>query len=547
MIVLPFVIYGIFNGADVKYHFQLADTFYKSILSGDFYPNWGDQENLGYGGIAVRVYPPLTAFLVAITRLVSGSWHSAACLNLFLYTFIGSLGVYLWAKELLSYRAAMLAGVIFCLMPYRLSEIYNGYMFAEYAGSSILPFCFLFTTKICKDNNYKSILGLTLSYAILVITHLPMMLIGSICLFIYTIFLSLQKKSWKHIPKLAISVFLALLATCGYWIKLIVEMKLMRNTKFRTDHYYEYDYNFLVTSPWFDEKLYWYFNLLFLATLILTFSFYLIYYFSGKEICKTKLKIISLIFTVSVLMTVFISKPIWKILPFLQEIQFPWRWLTISSIFGSVMVAAGLNPFFDLFEKKFVPLRDSLLKVIGFCGFSALAIVLCITWISYFIGYIPSNKFEDWVSTQSISVGVDTYWTIFTNEESFQIREKIIADNRQIEISEWQPNERIFIVEKGRETSARVATLFYPYWKATVNNIPVEVERTNDGAILIPILAESSTVKLWFQEPFYIILAKYISMVTWLLFGLSGLFYVLSGKRIFNFIRSKQNLELLAE
>ena len=43
---------------------------------------------------------------------------------------------------------------------------------------------------------------------------------------------------------------------------------------------------------------------------------------------------------ISLLMATEISRPIWAIVPKLREVQFPWRWLGITSMFASILLAS---------------------------------------------------------------------------------------------------------------------------------------------------------------------------------------------------------------
>ena len=547
LVILPFIVFGVYNGVDLAYHFQFAETFHQAILSGDFYPGWGANENLGYGSVAVRFYPPLTAFLMAVTRILTGDWHIATVLNLFFYTFLGSLGVYLWAKEFFPPKQAIWAGLIFAVMPYHLSEIYNGFVFGEYAGSAVLPFCFLFITRICRRGNKFDVLGLAVAYAVLILTHLPVTVIGSITFSLYALLILPRGFPFKPFLKLSFAVLLSFLATCAYWLKMVTEMDLLRNTKFRTDHHFDYDYNFLLTSPWFGEKLLWYLNLILITTLVLSIGFYLISYFADKETPPKNLSKVVIIFLFSASMTVFISQPVWMLIPYLREIQFPWRWLSAASVCGSIIAAAGVKSFLEMANDKSPSSRNWHFKLVGSCAIVLLLAAICLTWTTFINNYLPSNQMENWVEANSRTTGCDCWWTIAAKTETFSVNEKIKIRERSVNILTWQATEKSFTIETGKQSQARIALLFYPHWQVEVNNNPVEPNIADDGAMLIPIPAEKSTVKILFQEPSFIVLAGYISVFTWVIFGLIGLFYISSNLKRANFARPKAKLEFLSK
>ena len=77
-----------------------------------------------------------------------GDWHIASWIIFTLFAFIGGLGVYKWARH--AATPSCLCGVNHVLLPYHLSQIYNTFFYAEFVGSSVLPFLFVFTSRVCR-------------------------------------------------------------------------------------------------------------------------------------------------------------------------------------------------------------------------------------------------------------------------------------------------------------------------------------------------------------------------------------------------------------
>src|SRR5260370_16301922 len=46
-----------------------------------------------------------------------------------------------------------------------------------------------------------------------------------------------------------------------------------------------------------------------------------------------------------------LSRPVWAIVPKLSEIQFPWRWLSVVSLMGALLVAASIPKWKEQFNK----------------------------------------------------------------------------------------------------------------------------------------------------------------------------------------------------
>src|SRR5690606_2103006 len=69
------------------------------------------------------------------------------------------------------------------------------------------------------------------------------------------------------------------------------------------------------------------------------------------------------------------------------------------------------------------------------------------------------------------------WWAIWSKEDALKIKEKVLSGGRAVEIADWNPEQRSFTVEAGAPVSARIATFYYPRWKAEVNGRPVEPEK----------------------------------------------------------------------
>jgi uncharacterized membrane protein len=195
-IIVPFALLG-FPGStnDFEQHFLFAKTFHDAILTGDFFPGWS-ADNIGFGSVGIRFYPPLMYYLLAITQLLTSSWYDTFWINLFGWMFLGCAGVYWLAKEWLPPFPAMLAGMLYAFMPYHLTQIYQYFLYAEFGACGILPFCFLFITRICRRGKWIDCLLFALSYSLLILTHIPSTIIATLSLTVYVLVL-IDRRQFK--------------------------------------------------------------------------------------------------------------------------------------------------------------------------------------------------------------------------------------------------------------------------------------------------------------------------------------------------------------
>jgi hypothetical protein len=519
LVVLPVLFSGIPYGYDLPHHYQCAMTFYEAFLEGDFYPSWAANRNFGYGGMESRLYPPVAHYSLAVGYFLTGSWHIGSWLVFLLFTFLGALGIYLWAKEYLPARRAVFAGCFYALMPYHLNQLYNTFFFAEFVGSAILPFSFYFVSRVCRRGKAADVAGLAVSFAALILTHLPLTVIGSICLTIYALTLLKRENPWRQFGKLSAGVLLGLGVSSFFWTKVLLERDLMAKAAVYADLWLDYRLNFLLTpiqtfegdlpTTIYETSLIFYdFQLLVILVLTAGCTVPFLIWLKGKEL---RMKGIWLIFGLSVFLAIPASRFVWDTVKPLQEVQFPWRWMAIISITASMLSANYLNHLFDWFKTKN---RAFALIVAGcilsFITYSASQIVRPAL-------YIEKEKVSAYMEKTSADIGFTFWWTIWARKEAFEIKEKVAAENRSVQFQKWTATEKEFEVSEGVSAPARIAVLYHPNWRAAVNGAPVEIKPDPHGAVLIPLDDKMSRVRLIFREPFAVVFAQRIAVFTALL------------------------------
>lgn len=539
LVMLPVLFKGLPYGYDMPHHFQCAFSFYESFTNGDIYPSWSLFRNMGYGGMELRLYPPISHYTLALFYLVSQNWHIATWLTLTFFTIAGSFGIYLWARELMSAPQAVFAACIYAFLPYHLTQVYNTFFYAEFAGSAVLPFCFAFVARVCKRGKSSDVIGLAIAYAALILTHLPLTVIGSVCLGIYALSFFKREKFIAMFGKLIAGVIIALAGSSFFWVKVLQERDLLAKTNVYPDPWLDYRLHFLLTPfqtfeglhlEIYENSLFFY-DLMFLCAAGLALSCTLPFVFTSKS--KKNLRGVWFVFAASVFLVTPYSQFVWDRLAFLQEVQFPWRWLTVVCITASILSASHLDLLVEWFRGK---KRPFALIIIG----SIFAVItFSVSQIISPAPFLEKNTIPSWIQDTQKAEGFTFWWTPWTRKEIFQTKEKILAENRNIQIQKWTATEREFSVSAGEAENARIAVFYHPNWKATVNNVAVEIKPDDDGALQIPLSADSLSVKIYFQETSAIVFSQWISGAVWMCLLFLGVLQLT--KR--NFHQSGENSE----
>ena len=528
-VMLPMPLLGIPGGYDLFQHLRFASTFHEAILNGDIFSGWAASDNYGFGSIGIRYYPPIAHYLLAFTQIFTNNWYDSFWINSFFWMYLGCVGVYFWAKEWLSSWQAVFAVVIFLVAPYRSFQIYEYVLYAEFAALGILPFCFLFATRIIKRNQFIDVILFSISFSLLLLTHIPLTIIGSVGLGIYTFLLMDWRQSKKTIVDFITAFGLSLAATAFHWLRAFTEVSWVKHN---SPEYYStgsYDYTkyffplIYSSKDKYAPKMLWLLDIsvIFSIFLILPLIVYLILQLKSNDKIRASERKTLYALSVTGLFSVFImsvpSDFIWNSVPILQKIQFPWRWLSLTSLIGAMSFTFA---FFQLIS-RYKKLKKSII-------YAGLILIISMplfdfTQIILFSEPLTRDKFAEKIAEMPREEGCDCWWTIWAKKEAFDRRERVEAASRSTDITRWDSEVREFTVEKGASVNVRVATFYHPYWKAEVNGSEVEILKDQDGIILIPVSVENSSVKLYFKEPLKLNIALVVSFITWI-FLLGALF-----------------------
>lgn len=519
----PMFFFGIPSGNDVHQHFQFAQIYYDSLLSGNFLPSWSAFENYGFGGIGTRFYPPLGYYALALARIVTGNWFDAAWLTFLFWMFVGCLGVYFWARELFSPSEAGLAGIFYALSPFHLAQIYQFFTYGEFVASALIPFCFLFTNRVCQRKKLTDILLLSFFYALLILSHIPSALIVSIALAIYSVTILDWRQFGKSILSLMVAISVGIFASSFHWIKIVTEKDWLNHASpnFSSGLYNYQDYFFPYSVSFSGNFWATYIWLLFAVTTFAGISLLLptiLSVFKKYQLQSLRdFKGALITGLAALLMATPLSSIIWQTFPILQKIQFPWRWFSVVTVIGTIALAGLLFPLVRSFNSQRIIIYSVLFFFTGLIVFNYLQVIIPSAPMS-------RNFFEQKLSNLMNEESFDCWWTVWAKKEAFANKEKVSVPNRAVTITKWERDERNFEVAAGEAEDLRVATFYYPYWKAKVNDEAVEAKLNEDGTILIPLRKESSTVQVFFDEPYFVKTAKIISFVSWTLLAIIGLF-----------------------
>lgn len=511
----PAYFFGVPSGNDQVEHYQMIATFNDAISRGDLFPSFASETNNGFGDMSVRFYPPLLYFTTAAIGQLVGDWYLTSLLVFTLIFFVGAFGIYAWTSTEFGQRQGLIAAVLYTFVPYHLNEMYNNALLAEFAATAILPWCFLFIARLCREPKWKEAVGLALFSSLLLLTHLPLTIIGGCTMALYFLFLLRRTTAVAAIAYAGVAALLSAVLTSFYWTRWLPELSWVAHAAPR---YFETTWgfrnNFLLLPSHFigaDEFTLnlWFADLMLVACVLPAIP--TIVFLFGKKLDRSRsLGALGATLAISIGMTTLLSLPIWNALSFLQRVQFPWRWLAVVGPFLAVFASVGIAKLLDTNASSKVGLPTVGLAL----GLAAVAFVdVVVVRGPTYLGRAAINAQLEMVNGAS---GCDCWWPVWADPAAFVQSERVLAGGRSIQIDHWAAANRSFTVGEGEEVAASLTTFYYPRWRASVNGKDTPVRIGSHGQIEVPLPNAAARVELNFVEPYYVELAATVSALAWL-------------------------------
>jgi len=503
--IVPAILWGVPSNIDLTNHFRFAVPFYDAIAAGHFYPGWLAESNGGYGDPSFRFYPPALYYLLAAARLLTGNWYSATLIVFATLSTVAGLGMYFWARSILPSSSASWAALFYALAPYHLNQLYQATLLAEWAGSAVLPFVFGFVERVCNGGKRRDIAGLGITYGLLLFTHLPLAIIGSIALAVYALARIQGPDKVRKLARLTLGAGLGLSVSAVYWVTMVSEIRWIGVNQIQHDASVDYRFNFVFSTFSPDNLNVWWMNIMVLMTLLLFAPALLLVgaALRGRPFsegvrqseraateCRPYKRPVIAMTLFALFMSLPLSRPVWWLLKPLQETQFPWRWLVLISMGGSILAAATLPAVFKLN-------RSGRLLTLGAM---AVSVAFTLSHVVREAQYFPPQKFENMITNVRGSSCVNYWFPIWAQPNPRKMAEVEAAD-RAVNVSAWQPEHRTFAVAAGPATEARVRTFYYPHWTATSEGRTLSTRPDKDGALLISLPQNATSIALDFREP----------------------------------------------
>jgi 6-pyruvoyl-tetrahydropterin synthase related domain len=487
-LLIPFMVRGNIVGHDFTFHLQLWLEAARQWRQGTFYPHWAADAAFGHGDPRFMFYPPLSWMVGGLlTMLLPISVAPLAFI--FLTLMVAGLAAYLAVLEISEARIATWAGVLYIANPYHALILYRRSDYSELMASAIFPFAVLWLWRSLGERP-RALAGFAICVCALWLANLPAALIATYVLVLMLITF-MARGELRNATRASIALVLGIGAAAFFLVPAAYEQRWVAIAAvLNGESHPAVNFLFAPWAVWMRDPSWWYkFNLLISlvasATICLGALGWLL-----SEPMRVRFPRIATTLCVAgcwcAAMMFPISGHLWAVLPKLQFVQFPWRFLLPLEFVVTVFIALARVPQ-HWKVLAFIP----TLAVIAVVGSYATTWdgdkVAQQTLVSYTGGY---NSPPEYVPLAAQYRSDPDRVPVFSFD----------APKAKATVLQWSAERAVVTVDSPVEANLTLRRTWYPAWRVQVDGRDVVPTHNARGDIVLRTPNGSHRVEVSFAK-----------------------------------------------
>jgi len=505
---IPFFFFGTPSGHDVEFHLYSWLEVLSQWKQGILYPRWAGLAHFAYGEPRFLFYPPASWTLGAVLSAIL-PWTVAASVYIWIVLVAAGVSMFVLMRRWLDRRDAIFAAVLYAVNPYHLVIVYWRSSFAELLASCLVPLLLLLVLK-ATEGERRVIVPLSLVLAAAWLTNAPAAVMIHYSLALLVLFFAWQGRSPRLLLVGTAAVALGACLAAFYLFPAIYEQKWVNISEAVSAGSRPQDNFLFVHTTDADHDA---FNRVISWVAVLEIAVTLIAAWASRSWRESKRALWSALLGWAIACAVMmfpVTAVLWRFLPKLAFMQFPWRWLLclsmIFTIFVAVSAVAG-------------GVRRWWLRA-AVCLVAILVIAMAWHRIQppWWDQAADLREMQDNMADGTGYEGVDEYTPVGADPTAIQQdTRKVRVDGEAhaaIHVYYWNPESMMFTAEMSAPDQLALRLLRYPAWKVEVNGRVVETAaREETGQMLVPVEAGMNRVQITFVRTWDRTAGGWISIV----------------------------------
>jgi hypothetical protein len=508
-IEIPFFFFGTPSGHDVEFHLYSWLEVLTQWKHGTLVPRWATMAYFGYGEPRFIFYPPASWTLGAIISSIV-PWRFASPVYIWVVLVLAGSSMFVLVRRWLPRNEAIFAAVLYAVNPYHLVIVYWRSAFAELLASCLIPLLLLFVLKMA-DGERRAWIFLSFVLAGAWLTNAPAAVMIHYSLALLILLFAWQRRSPKLLLEGAGAVLLGACLAAFYLIPAIYEQKWVNIDEAISQGSRPQD-NFLFIHTTdrdhdaFNRIISWIAVLEIVTTLTAAWA-------ARKwRQSRSQLWNVLLIWAIACGLVMFpFTAVLWKHLPKLEFMQFPWRWLLCLSMIFALFVTVGLQRWW---------MRASV--------FAIAVVVITLAWVRvqppWWDNRADLKEMQDNMIDQIGYEGTDEYTPVGADssaidKDAWKVKVEGSA-HAALHVYKWDAESKSFTADMSAPDQIALKLFAYPAWEVDVNGQAVHTERGQaTGQVLVPVKAGMNRVQITLARTWDRKLGGWISIATALFFA----------------------------
>ncbi len=519
-IVLPYFHSGYFPTHDGEWAvIRLVDMF-RLLKDFQLPARFSGSLNFGYGYPLFNFAYPAPYYIGTVIYFITHNFVLSIKSLFVLSVLFSGFFMYFASSELWKNRlAGVISAIVYLYLPYRMVDLYVRGSIGESISFALFPLIFYFSLRFFVSPFSRiNIFFLSVFVALLITTHNIMTVLFIPVVIAYLITRILIEKRWDVLQGVFLSFILGVGLASFFWIPALFEKNniLLSIMPIADRSQYFVKLEQLVIPSWgyspptenggFSYQL----GIGQIIAVLIAMVIFI------KSFVKNKFTLPSSFQTAGVLILIYIlcflflfqfTSPIWKTIPLLKEINYPWTLLSQLGLISALL--AG-----------FVVTQGKVFKYTAII-ISAICIVLVFpyakpeSYVSRGEEFYMTNEATTTSSDELMPLWVKTKPTAHYDEKV-----KVIRGEAEIQNLQFNSKHLAFDFKAQSDVTFQINTIYYPGWNAYVNYDRVKINHNNPlGVIQVDAGKSRNKVVLDFSDTPLRLVANLISVGSLLLIG----------------------------
>jgi hypothetical protein len=506
---IPFFFLGTPSGHDVEFHLYSWLEVLAQWKHGIVYPRWAALAHFAYGEPRFVFYPPASWTLGALLSAIF-PWIVASCIYLWIVLVAAGVAMFVLARRWLDplkfdRRDAIFVALLYAVNPYHLVIVYWRSAFAELLASCLVPLLLLCVLKAL-DKGWHAIVPLALVLAAAWLTNAPAAVMIHYSLALLLVWFAWQRRAPRLLLVGAGAVALGACLAAFYLLPAIYEQRWIDIAQAVSAGSRPADNFLFIHTTDADHDA---FNRIVTWLAVFEMVVMVVAAWAAQRWRETQRPLWNVLVGWAIACSVLmfpVAGLLWRVLPKMQFMQFPWRWLLCLSMIFSLLVTVGLRRWWWRAAIAAV----SILVIVGAWRYAQAP---------WWDTAADLREMQDNMATGTGYEGTDEYTPLGAEPGAIDKEARNVTvdgpSHAAIHVQQWDAESRAFTVEMSAADQVAVRLFRYPAWRVEVNGRVVETGmRAETGQMLVPVDAGMNRVEIRFVRTWDRALGGRISILT---------------------------------